>query len=195
MPTHDITDVKDESITLTDTTIVFKGKSNDEDYEANFELFATCKGDESTYAVTKRSIQMLIKKEDQEGEFWPRLLKDKLKEKGQVTVDWDKYVDEDEEDEAEAFDASGMNQGMGGGGMGGMGGMDMASMMQAMQGGGMGGMGGGMPGMEGMGGMEEMMKGLKEQFPDKDKGGAGGAPAASDEPDSDDDELPDLEEM
>jgi cytosolic prostaglandin-E synthase len=90
---------------------------------------------------------MHIKKKDEsEEEFWPRLLKDKEKEKNQVKIDWDRYVDEDEADGG--FDTSaldgGMDMGMGGGGMPpGMGGM-------------MGGMGGGMPGMGGMGGMGGM---------------------------------------
>ncbi len=30
--------------------------------------------------------------------FWPRLLADKAKEKNNVTVDWDKYIDEEDED-------------------------------------------------------------------------------------------------
>ena len=43
---------------------------------------------------------------DEEEEFWPRLLEDKLLEKNQVKIDWDRYVDEDEEDEAGEFDTS-----------------------------------------------------------------------------------------
>jgi hypothetical protein len=48
-----------------------------------------------------------MKKKAEDGEdeeFWPRLLKDKALEKNQVKVDWDRYVDEDEEDEG--FDTS-----------------------------------------------------------------------------------------
>ena len=93
---------------------------------------------------------MLIKKEDEETDFWPRLLKDKVKEKNGVKIDWDKYVDEDEEEEA--FDAQQGAQGMGGGG----GGMD-PSMMGGM--GGPGGPGGGAGGMD-MAAMQQMMAGL-----------------------------------
>lgn len=49
----------------------------------------------------------VMKKKAEDGEdeeFWPRLLKDKALEKNQVKVDWDRYVDEDEEDEG--FDTS-----------------------------------------------------------------------------------------
>ena len=37
---------------------------------------------------------MVIMKETEEEEFWVRLLKDKVQEKGQCSIDWDKYVDE-----------------------------------------------------------------------------------------------------
>lgn len=73
-----------------------------------------------------------------DSDFWPRLLKDKLLEKNQVAIDWDRYVDEDEEDEAGGFDMSNMagGQGMGGmgdmGGMGGMGGMDMEALVSPL---------------------------------------------------------------
>ena len=125
------------------------------------------------------------KKEKDSDEFWPRLLKDKALEKNQVKIDWDRYVDEDEEEEG--FDTSNL-----------AGGMDMGSMMSQMGGmggmppgmGGMGGMPGGMGGMGGMD-MSEMMKNLG------DIGGAdGGMPAGGldDDDDDDDDDLPDLEE-
>ena len=141
--THSLTiDVKDETITLTDSSLKFKGKSNDKDYEVDIEFFKPADAEGSTYKVLPRSIQMhILKKDKEEEEFWPRLLKDKLLEKNQVKIDWDRYVDEDEEEEG--FDMSNLEGGMGmGGGMpGGPGGMDMQSMMAQM--GGMGGMGGG----------------------------------------------------
>ena len=37
---------------------------------------------------------MHIMKENQDEEFWPRLLADKNKEKTNVKIDWDRYVDE-----------------------------------------------------------------------------------------------------
>ena len=46
----------------------------------------------------------MMKKDKEEEEFWPRLLKDKALEKNQVKIDWDRYVDEDEEEEG--FDTS-----------------------------------------------------------------------------------------
>jgi len=189
-----LADVKEESINLADETLKFKGKSENKEYEVDIAFLKPVDAEGSTYKVLPRSVQMhVMKKEKDEEEFWPRLLKDKALEKNQVKVDWDRYVDEDEEEEG--FDTSNLDggMGMGGGGMPpGMGGMDMASMMAGMGGGGgMGGMpgmgGGGMPGMD-MAQMQEMMKNMG------DMGGAGGGMDDPDSDDDDDDDLPDLEE-
>jgi hypothetical protein len=53
----------------------------------------------------------ILKKEKEDEEFWPRLLKDKAMEKNQVNIDWDRYVDEDEEDGG--FDMSALEGGQG----------------------------------------------------------------------------------
>ena len=84
-------------------------------------LFAKINKEESTFNVLQSNVVMKLMKQDKEAEFWPRLLSDKLKEKTNVKVDWDKYVDEDEADGVD-FDAEDMG-GMGMPGMGGMGGM------------------------------------------------------------------------
>ncbi len=105
-------DVKDETITLTDSGLDFKGKSQEKDYSVSIEFFKPVDAEGSTYKVLPRSVQMLIlKKDKEEEEFWPQLLKDKALEKNQVQIDWDRYVDEDEE--GEAFDTSNLDGGMG----------------------------------------------------------------------------------
>lgn len=107
-----ITDVKDETITLTDTGLDFKGKSQDKEYSVSIEFLKSVDAEGSTYKVLPRSVQMLIsKKEKDEEEFWPQLLKDKALEKNQVMIDWDRYVDEDEEEEG--FDMSNLEGGSG----------------------------------------------------------------------------------
>ena len=58
------------------------------------------------YAVRPRDVHFHIIKADTGAEFWPRLLKDKVAEKTNVKVDWDRYVDED--DGAGGFDTSDM---------------------------------------------------------------------------------------
>ena len=37
-------------------------------------------------------------KKEKEEDFWPRLLENKTLEKTNVKIDWDRYVDEDEEE-------------------------------------------------------------------------------------------------
>eukprot|EP00551_Chaetoceros_affinis_P001557 CAMPEP_0203634476 /NCGR_PEP_ID=MMETSP0088-20131115/1408_1 /ASSEMBLY_ACC=CAM_ASM_001087 /TAXON_ID=426623 /ORGANISM="Chaetoceros affinis, Strain CCMP159" /LENGTH=217 /DNA_ID=CAMNT_0050488089 /DNA_START=12 /DNA_END=665 /DNA_ORIENTATION=+ len=193
-------DVKDEAITLTDSELHFKGTSEDKPYEVNIKFFqpVDSSNTESTYKVLPRSVQFYIikakseKEDDDEEEFWPRLLEDKLLEKNQVKIDWDRYVDEDEEEEAGGFDTSALEGGMGMGGMGGMPGMEGMGGMPGMEG--MGGMGG-MPGMD----MEALMKQMGNLGGAEGMGGMGGMPGVpgeADEVDSDDDDeddLPDLE--
>lgn len=121
------------------------------------EMFEPIVKEESKWNTKGRNILINISKKDKEQEeWWPRITKEKVKNQ-QITIDWDKWIDPDDEPEEDKgpggdFDPS-MMQGMGGGGgmpgmpgMGGAGGMDMASMMAGMGG------GGGMPGMPGMGG-------------------------------------------
>ncbi len=63
---------------------------------------------------------MKLEKKEKDEEFWARLTTDKVKEKSFVTIDWDRYVDEDEQDGD--FDDSNLagGQQMGMPGMGGM---------------------------------------------------------------------------
>mmetsp|Transcript_41714 Transcript_41714/g.61259 ORF Transcript_41714/g.61259 Transcript_41714/m.61259 type:complete len:194 (+) Transcript_41714:107-688(+) len=165
-------DVSEETINISDEELHFKGKSGEKNYEVNITFFKPVNGKDSTYKVHPRSVHLHIMKEDikddgdEDEVFWPRLLKDKALEKNQVKIDWDRYVDEDEEEDG--FDMSGMEgaQGMGGmpgmGGPGGAGGMDMEALMKQM-----GNMGGATP---------------------------GGMPDDDDDDDSDDSDLPDLED-
>lgn len=78
-------------------------------------------------------------------EYWPRLTKDK-KKTPYIKTDFDKWIDEDEQDAAEEPEApedpmqgiqgggmpglGGMGGMMGGGGAGGMGGFDMEALSQ-----------------------------------------------------------------
>ena len=184
-------DVKDETIKLTDTELHFKGTSEGKPYEVNIEFFKGVNAEGSTYKTLPRSVQMHIMKKDKkdqgsdEEKYWPRLLKDKTLEKNQVKVDWNRYVDEDEE--KEGFDTSALEGGMGMGGMPGMPGMG----------------GGGMPGMGGPGGMD--MEALMKQM--GSMGGGGSMPGMgdmgdmggdddddADDSDNDLDDMPDLEE-
>jgi len=190
-------DVKDETITLTDEELHFKGTSEGKPYEVNIKFFKPIdsKAKGSTYKVNPRSVQMHVmkkveEKEDEDDEvFWPRLLQDKNLEKNQVKIDWDRYVDEDEEEEG--FDTTGMDGMMGGAGGPDMGGMDMEAMMKMMGGGGAGGMPG-MMGGGGEGGMPDMAA-LQQMMGDMSPSGADIGADDADSDSDDEDDLPDLE--
>jgi hypothetical protein len=99
LPCPDTTDVKDETIKLSNQELHFKGTSEGKEYEVNIEFFkpVNSEGEGSTYKVLPRSVQMHVMKQKTEdgnddNEFWPRLLKDKNLEKNQVKIDWDRCV-------------------------------------------------------------------------------------------------------
>jgi len=216
--TIELPDVKDESLTLTNDKLVFAGKSNGKDYVLNLEFLHPLDADASSWKVLQRSVQLVLAKADPDAEFWVRLLKDKVLEKTNVKIDWDKYVDEDEA-EGKDIDMSnmegasnfggggGMDGGMGGmGGMGGPGGpgggMDPAMMAQMMggMGGGAGGPGGGMDLQAMMAQMGGGMGGMGGGMGDMGGGDFGGDGGDSDDeagdalPDLDDDEPDDKSE-
>ncbi|KAK0531322.1 p23 chaperone protein wos2 [Tilletia horrida] len=90
-----------------------------------------------------KQVYLVLRKAKAQEEFWPRLTKEKVKLHF-VKTDFDKWVDEDEQDgEAAALDDP-MGMGGFGGGAGGLGGMDPAAMGL----GGLGGLGGGLGGGE-----------------------------------------------
>ena len=116
--TISLPDVKDHTLDVTENKLVFSGTSNDQKYSVDLEFYKPIDTEESIMNVLPMNIQMKLMKKDKDEDFWPRLLQDKHLEKTNVKIDWDRYVDEDEEDEG--FDTSNLNGGMGLGGMGGM---------------------------------------------------------------------------
>ncbi|KAE9598247.1 putative HSP20-like chaperone [Lupinus albus] len=170
--TVQLADSKDAKVDLTpDGVFTFSASAGagDNQYELKLELFDKVNVEESKINVGMRSIFCVVQKA--ESEWWKRLLRAEGKAPHYVKVDWDKWVDEDENEGGEpdlggmdfskfggmGDDAMGGLGGMGGmGGLGGMGGMGGLGGMGGMGGlGGMGGMGGmgGLGGMGGMGGM------------------------------------------
>uniref|UniRef100_A0A7N0VCA9 Co-chaperone protein p23 n=1 Tax=Kalanchoe fedtschenkoi TaxID=63787 RepID=A0A7N0VCA9_KALFE len=122
------------------------GGADKQPYEIKLNLHDKVNVEESKINVGPRNVFCIIEKAEKQ--WWKKLVKD-VKTPHYVKVDWDKWVDEDDDEPA------------GGAGDLDMGGMDFSkfSDMGGMGGlGGMGGMGGleglgGMGGMSGMGGM------------------------------------------
>lgn len=107
----------------------------------NLEFFKKVDPENSHYTTSGNSIYFVIRKAEAEEEFWPRITKEKLKYH-YIKTDFDKWVDEDEQEEKPLDDDLAGMQGMGGaggmpGGPGGMGDMDLSQLM-----GGAGGAGG-----------------------------------------------------
>lgn len=141
--TIDVQDCKDPEVHVTNDSekksgrVVFKGKAHshatgpeEHEYELDLELFDEINPGDVKQHSTDRTISLFIGKKE-EGPFWPRLLKASGKAPLYVKADWDKWVDEDEEEEASdlmsGFDMSAL-QNLGGGGAGGAGGFDLSQL-------------------------------------------------------------------
>jgi len=172
---------------LTPTSVSFTGESRKGvTYQAALEFYAEIDPENSKVNHTDRGVEMVLRKKELKEEFWPRLLKES-KKVHYLKTDFDKWVDEDEQDEAPEDDYANNFGGFGGEGGGEGGGLSNIDFSKL---GGMGGMGGeGMPDLSaltgGAGGMPDLSA----------LSGAGGFPGAQGgENEEDDDELPELEE-
>jgi len=98
--TIDLQDVKDPKIKLSETGLSFTGTANGKSYKAELEFFGPINPEASKWGVSARHIQLnIVKKES--GPYWERLLKEGGKH-WFLKADWDRWVDEDEQDEAGA---------------------------------------------------------------------------------------------
>lgn len=105
--------------------MIASGTSNGQKYEVTLDFFKDVDVDarESIWAKTDRNVHFHIVKKDASADFWPRLLADKHLEKTNVSVDWAKFVDEDDDEEQPSgFDMSALSGG---------GGFDINQMMAA----------------------------------------------------------------
>jgi len=134
-------------------------------YALDLEFYAEIDVENSKVNHTGKNVEMVLRKKELKEEFWPRLLKD-AKKVHYLKTDFDKWVDEDEQEEAPEDDLGNM------GGMGGMPGMGDMSNMMGGAGGDFGGIDFSKLGGAGMGADDE---------------------GADEDEESDDDEMPALE--
>ncbi|KAK4132854.1 HSP20-like chaperone [Trichocladium antarcticum] len=111
----------DFKLDLKPTGLTFTGHSDTlkKTYHVELEFYAEIDPEESKVNHTARDIEMKLRKKELKEEFWPRLLKESKKVHF-LKTDFDKWVDEDEQNEAADDDFSNFGGG-GGGGMEGMG--------------------------------------------------------------------------
>ncbi|KAL5560086.1 hypothetical protein UlMin_036297 [Ulmus minor] len=98
--TIDLQDAQDVNLKLEPEGKFFFSATSGADkipYELDLDLFDKVDVNESKASVSSRSICYLIKKA--ESKWWSRLLKQGGKTPVFLKVDWDKWVDEDEENE------------------------------------------------------------------------------------------------
>lgn len=112
---------------------------NDKHYECRLRLYGAISSEESQHVVRPRQIELKLKKKfrtsaeeaaDDELE-WPRLTEEKTKQPN-ITIDWSKWKDADEE-EAGADDLGDFGLGGGGGGGDAMDGQYSEMLSQLMQ--------------------------------------------------------------
>ncbi|KAH8160120.1 hypothetical protein CIB48_g8121 [Xylaria polymorpha] len=198
--TISVPDVPKENLKLDlkPTSLAFHGHSETlkRTYHLDINFFDEIDVENSKIHHTARNVEMKLRKKDLKEEYWPRLLKDAAKVQF-VKTDFDKWVDEDEQNEVADDDMSQFG--------GGMGTFDMppphhpppdtqyAARRKANTFMRTGGMPGGMPGgMGGMGGMGGDFGGI-----DFSKlggmGGMGGAGSDDEEDEDEEDDIPALE--
>jgi len=97
----------------------FEGKSTTKNvtYKCEIEFFEEIDPQESKVNHTDRDLEMVLRKKKAEDEFWPRLLKEKAKVHW-LKTDFDKWVDEDEQDPNDDEDWMAKAGGVGGDGGG-----------------------------------------------------------------------------
>ncbi|ESW35096.1 hypothetical protein PHAVU_001G206400 [Phaseolus vulgaris] len=126
--TVQLADSKNAKVDLTpEGVFTFSGSAGSEDhqYELKLELFEKVNVEESKINVGVRSIFCVVQKA--EIGWWKRFLRAEGKTPHYVKVDWDKWVDEDEEEGSGEPDLGGMDfSKFGGMGADGMGGMDFS---------------------------------------------------------------------
>ncbi|PIA34587.1 hypothetical protein AQUCO_03700108v1 [Aquilegia coerulea] len=96
--TVDLPDAKDVKYKLEpEGKFTFSAAKDGVGYEISFELYDEINVEESKVKIGVRNIFYLIKKSEKK--WWNRLLRQEGKPPVFLKVDWDKWVDEDEENE------------------------------------------------------------------------------------------------
>jgi hypothetical protein len=99
---------------LKPTGLTFEGRSDTlkKTYHVELEFYAEIDPEASKVNHTARDVEMKLRKKELGEAYWPRLLKD-TKKAHFLKTDFDKWVDEDEQNEAADDDFGNFGGGMG----------------------------------------------------------------------------------
>lgn len=111
--TINILDEENTEINLTDTELKVKSRSEDDniEYAVDLEFYKEIDAAKSTRHRTDRGLFFVLRKKEPQQEYWPRLIKEKRRHP-YIKTDFDKWVDEDEQD-PRATEDFGMGGGLG----------------------------------------------------------------------------------
>jgi len=115
-------DLKPTGLTFTGTS-----ESKKTTYHLDIQFYEEVDVENSKTNHSPKNIEMVLRKKKLEEEYWPRLLKDKAKVHF-LRTDFDKWVDEDEQNEAPEDDYMNNFGGQGMGEDGGFGGIDFSKL-------------------------------------------------------------------
>jgi hypothetical protein len=101
--TIELQDVEKTEIDLTNEGhVTFKAESHGQKYGFVMDLFKGVDKENSGWSTKGRNVVFaLARTEDDQEEYWTRLTKDKVKN-SKITIDWSRWVDEDEVADAPA---------------------------------------------------------------------------------------------
>lgn len=89
-------DVENTDVHFSNNRFQFSGNSNGAGYFLDVELFKDIDVQASSWTVKPTSVELKLAKKVVRDPFWPRLLLNKALERNNVTVDWDRYMDEED---------------------------------------------------------------------------------------------------
>ncbi|RDW63182.1 Hsp90 cochaperone SBA1 [Aspergillus mulundensis] len=128
----------DAKLDITANNVTFTGPSKKGvKYHVSLDLYAEIEPENSKVNHSDREVELVLRKKELKEEYWPRLLKESKKVHF-LKTDFDKWVDEDEQDEAPEDDYGNQFGGFDGADQGGLGNIDFSKL-------------GGLPGMGGAG--------------------------------------------
>lgn len=96
--TLEVFGVKDEVINITPDRLIFQGTRSTDNakFAVDLEFYAPINIESSQKNVNPRNVAFVLQKEDDTQSYWPRLVKE-AKKLHYISIDFSKWIDEDEE--------------------------------------------------------------------------------------------------